>query len=155
VSDAARVVRADPTLAPAVAGLFERLHAEGVEDWFHPHPLTAAEAEHLCAAPGRDVYLIALRGTRAVGYGLLRGWNEGFDVPSLGVVVDSDVRGQGVGRLLMDSLHDAARSQGAERIRLKVYPQNVKALRLYRDLGYVFQVQPEHGQLVGFLDLER
>jgi ribosomal protein S18 acetylase RimI-like enzyme len=87
-----------------------------------------------------------------IAYGMLRGWDEGYDVPSLGIVVAPAFRGQGYGRSLMHFLHAAAKARGAPAIRLKVYPENSTAVALYQSLGYVFGAK-EGGQLVGLLDL--
>ena len=84
---------------------------------------------------------------------MLRGWEEGHEIPSLGIVMDAAWRGRGYGRLLMEFLHATARRRGARQIRLKTYPDNVCALGLYRKLGYVFGGE-EKGQLVGTLTLE-
>jgi [ribosomal protein S18]-alanine N-acetyltransferase len=86
------------------------------------------------------------------GYGILRGWEAGFDIPSLGVWIGSEFREQGLGRFLMEALHVMARDRGAPGIRLRVYPDNVRAIRVYRKLGYEFS-SVEEGQLVGYLSL--
>src|SRR5690242_21202213 len=87
-----------------------------------------------------------------IGYGMLRGWDEGYAIPSLGIAIDPEVRGRGHSRVLMNFLRDVAKQRGAERIRLKVDPQNQSAAELYRSLGYVLEPQPD-GQLIGFLEL--
>jgi ribosomal protein S18 acetylase RimI-like enzyme len=108
--------------------------------------------KRLCTLPTRDVYLLARWGARVIGYGLLRGWDEGYEIPSLGIAVHPRFRGQRVGLALMHVLHAVARLRGASRIRLKVYPDNRRALSLYRRLGYRFR-GVEKGQRVGYLDL--
>jgi ribosomal-protein-alanine N-acetyltransferase len=83
---------------------------------------------------------------------MLRGWDAGYAVPSLGMALHPSARGQGLGRTFMELLHDAARTRGARRVRLKVYPENEAARTLYERLGYVFS-DFEEGQLVGSFDL--
>lgn len=153
---------ATPEDEAGLAALFAALAAAGDERLFHPHPLTADAARDVCrhrvAAPagGGDEYHVAIDahdptvpGT-VVGYGLLRGWMEGFVVPSLGIAVHPAHRGRGIARRLMDHLHDVAARRGAERVRLKVYRHNAAALRLYASLGYEFQPHST-SELVGFL----
>jgi [ribosomal protein S18]-alanine N-acetyltransferase len=84
---------------------------------------------------------------------MLRGWDEGYDVPSLGIAVHPESRGQGLGELLMHFLHCAARRKGAREIMLKVYKENTAAYQLYLRLGYRFDGEEQKGQLVGRLAL--
>jgi ribosomal-protein-alanine N-acetyltransferase len=141
-----------PGHASALTSFFDRLRAHGIDKFFHPHPLTADEASKRAAYRGLDFYCVLAQDAAIVGYGMLRGWDEGYEAPSLGIVVDPSVQGRGYGRLLMEFLHATARQRGSSRIRLKVYPDNLRALALYRSLGYEFQ-GPENGQLLGILIL--
>ncbi len=138
---------------PALAAFFADLVGRGDERLFHPHPLTAEHATRLAAYRGRDLYYVATRGEAVLAYGLLRGWDEGFDVPSLGIAVHPAARGHGLARPFMLFLHAAARLRGARRIRLKVYPYNTPARSLYESLGYRLEPGAD-GQLVGFCALE-
>ena len=89
-----------------------------------------------------------------VGYGMLRGWNEGFRVPSLGIYVAPRMRGTGAARFLMEHMHESAKRAGARKIRLKVHIENVAARRLYLSIGYRFDGPAQaDGQMVGFFDL--
>jgi len=73
---------------------------------------------------------------KLVGISMLRGWNEGFDVPSFGVVVDSEWQGQGIGSLLTDFTLDRAPWLGSVRVRLSVYASNERAHRMYLSRGF-------------------
>lgn len=155
---------ATPEHEAGLAGLFSALAAAGDERLFHPHPLTLEAARAICrrrdaAGPNTaDEFHVAIDGSggdgleAVVGYGLLRGWAEGFAVPSLGIAVHPDHRGRGIARRLMHHLHDVAARRGAERVRLKVYRHNTAALRLYESLGYEFHPHSPT-ELVGTLVL--
>src|SRR5262245_31366624 len=141
-----------PDLCDELAAFFADLCANGDERLFHPHPLTADYAAKLGAYAGRDLYYVAAGAGRVLAYGLLRGWDEGYSVPSLGIAVHPKARGTGVARPFMQFLHAAAAARGAPRVRLKVYPDNTRARRLYEGLGYQFE--PTAGdQLLGVLKL--
>ena len=142
----------DASLAVPLTRFFEEIRVSGDDQFFHPHPFTAEEARRRAAYQGGDLYYVLVQGERILGYGMLRGWDEGYAIPSLGIIIAREARGTGLGALLMRFLHAAARSQGAERIRLKVYPDNAAAVALYQKLGYRFEAQ-ESQQLVGYLDL--
>jgi ribosomal protein S18 acetylase RimI-like enzyme len=141
-----------PEQEKTLSELFDSVSKDG-EAHFHPHPLTEEYARKVCQYGGQDLYYVVLDGIEALGYGMLRGWDDGYDVPSLGIVVRAGVRGCRFGEMLMHFLHSAARRRGAKQIRLKVYPENVAALHLYRKLGYEFAAEPEAGQLVGRINL--
>lgn len=136
----------------ALAALFESIAADPAAGRFHPHPFTAQQAARIAGYQGRDVYLGLFAGGRIVGYGMLRGWDDGFPVPSLGIYLHPEARGRRLAGKLMQALHQEALGQGAERIRLKVYADNDVAVRLYRRLGYVFSDE-EGDQRVGYLTL--
>ena len=115
---------------------FESMVANKDDEFFHPHPFTAEKAAELCGYIGKDLYLVAVSGGVVLAYGLLRGWDEGYAVPSLGIAVHPSARGTGLGAAFMQYLHAAAVNRGAKTIRLKVYPHNAKAKSLYEKLGY-------------------
>lgn len=141
-----------PELEDQLAQLFAALQAAGDATYFHPHPLTRSAAHELCTYHGEDLLYVALDGGGALAYAMLRGWDEGYSIPSLGIALHPAVRGTGLAKTLMSFLHHAAKRKGATSVRLKVYPENVGAVALYRGLGYEFAEQ-EDGQLVGALAL--
>ena len=143
---------AGAALAQPLGEFFESLKAAGEEAQFHPHPLDRAEAERRVRYDGRDLYYVLMDGGRVIGYGMLRGWDEGYDIPSLGIAVRPDERGKGLSKLLMLFLHAAARRRGAREVRLTVNPDNAIALRLYREIGYTFHTMGD-GRLEGILRL--
>ncbi len=120
--------------------------------FFRPHPFMPEEVRRIANHTGRDVYAMLMDGDRPVAYGLLRGWDEGYEVASLGVAVRIDAQRRGFGRLMMSHLHDHVRAQGVGRVRLRVHPANQGARRLYESFGYVYQGE-DRGELVMFLDL--
>ena len=144
--------RLKPADEAALADFFAALSAGGDDRFFHPHPFTADEAARVCRPGGRDLYLAASSGGRVLAYGMLRGWDAGYAVPSLGVAVHPEARGTGLARAFMVYLHAAARDCGAARVRLKVYPSNLAARRLYESLGYEWQADAGD-QLVGLCEL--
>jgi putative acetyltransferase len=65
-------------------------------------------------------------------------------VASLGMSVDRAWRGRGIGSALMTEAFRWARGAGIEKLALTVYPNNQRALNLYKKYGFV-----EEGRLTG------
>jgi len=124
-----------------LVGMLEALVAAGDGASFHPHPfdcatLAGVAARSVAGGSGDEYHVAVASDGTVVAYGLLRGWSEGFEVPSLGVAVHPAARGRGIARMMMAHLHAVARRRGAARVRLKVYRDNLPAVALYRGLGY-------------------
>ena len=120
---------------------------------FYPHPFTLDYFIYLLLKKTKDYYCMAIIDGKVVAYGLLRGWDEGYEIPSLGVAVDRDFRHRGLGRFLCTYLHMVARLRGATKIRLRVHVDNTNARSLYNSLGYVFSDTPVNDLYEGFLDV--
>ena len=123
------------------------------DDVFLPHPLTHEQAGIVAKYQGKDFYAFATYRGKVIGYCFLRGWDEGYEIPSLGISVHPDFRGAGVGNTLMHYLHAVALLRGCSKIRLRVRTHNHRARQLYEKLGYIFE---DSGQdfLVGFVNLK-
>jgi GNAT superfamily N-acetyltransferase len=137
-----------PHHADMLADLLPRIDST----YFRPHPMDAEGAARIVGLNGRDLYLLGVVQGEAVAYGMLRGWDEDYPVPSLGIGVRKDALRMGYGRAMMLALHEAARASGASTVRLRVNPENVAALSLYRSLGYRF-AGVERGEDLMLLDL--
>jgi ribosomal protein S18 acetylase RimI-like enzyme len=122
--------------------------------FFHPHPLTPAYAAELCASARarQDRYYIALFGQHLAAYGMLRGWDEGYAVPSWGGCVHPELRGAGLGHFLLEHAVAECRAAGAATLRLSVYKANQRGIHLYAKFGFMFQDKGEIS-VVGLLDL--
>jgi RimJ/RimL family protein N-acetyltransferase len=137
-----------PNEAEALADLFKDID----QRFFRPHPFTADEARRIANLDGRDVYAILFDEGRPVAYGMLRGWDAGFETPYLGIAVRTDLHRRGFGRLMMAHLHEVALAHGAKSVRLRVHSNNRAARRLYESLGYAYAGE-ERGELVMMIDV--
>ncbi|MGY4171587.1 GNAT family N-acetyltransferase [Bradyrhizobium sp. USDA 4529] len=146
------ITRLQPSHSALLSELFERIKADPASNYFHPHEFTVSEAHRICNLAGRDRYLAMRVDERFLAYGMLRGWDEGFATPTLGIYVSPELRRTGAARAMMEFMHLNARLAGASRIRLKVYSGNIPAHKLYITLGYEF-AETEGDQLVGIVRL--
>ena len=74
---------------------------------------------------------------------MLRGFDEGYSIPSLGIATHPDHRRATHAGDMIDHLHAVARVSGATKVRLKVYPDNHAAMALYLSAGYVLSDEIE------------
>ncbi len=90
--------------------------------------------------------ILALAGDRVVGaLSIGREANPVTNhVASLGMSVDREWRGRGIGSALMTEAFRWARWAGVEKLALTVYPHNIRAINLYKKYGFV-----EEGRLSG------
>jgi len=120
----------------ALARFFHRNNLEEVTQYFHPFPLNDESARMICCAGNLDRFLGTFDGEKLVGLAMLRGWDKGFAMPSLGVLVDVAYRRLGRGRRLVQEAISEGKRSKATGIILSVYASNWVAVRLYSSLGF-------------------
>jgi ribosomal protein S18 acetylase RimI-like enzyme len=130
---------ADLELRPATSFELDELAAlltRGYEGYSIPFEVDADAVRFMARTFDLDpsASRVAVRAGKPVGLANLgargkRGWIGG-----LGVVASA--RRQGVGRVLMEAVHDEARARGLEVVRLEVLEANDAAFLLYEQLGY-------------------
>jgi len=121
-------------------------------DFFSPHQYTYEALLKEITSKPNDYFMFLMDENNIVGYGLLRGWSEGYDIPSLGIMVDINYRGQNLSNIIMEHLHQISINKGTKKIRLRVYKKNYKAISLYNKLGYELS-EFDNDTLVGFKTL--
>ncbi len=123
--------------------------------FFHPHPLTEEYATELCARVESvaDRSYIATQNGEVVGYSMLRGWDEGYPVPSFGACVHPDRRNDGLGKRLLAHAIEQSQIRGATKLRLTVFKANQRAVNVYQRFGFAF-VEKNSNELVGILHLQ-
>ncbi len=88
-----------------------------------------------------DGDFVAVQGGEVVGHIHVERSRHGFG--DLGMAVAKEWRGRGVGSALMAAAIDWAAAQGLHKLSLEVFPDNQRAIALYRKFGFV-----EEGRLV-------
>lgn len=148
------LVRLAPRWQDGLTLFLAELKECGDELFFSPHPVDEISIGRVAGLNGKDLYYLLVEGEKVLGYGLLRGWDEGYSIPSLGVAIHPAVRGAGLGKLFMNFLHAMALQRGARKVRLRVNKNNSNAQSLYMSLGYVFETDANQaGYLIGFKNL--
>ena len=71
-----------------------------------------------------------------VGFYILRGLDEGYDIPSYGVWISSKFSNKGLSKLTLYHAFSFCRINGISKLMLKVHPKNTTAKKLYESLGF-------------------
>lgn len=122
--------------------------------FFSPHTFSLDAIESILSSRIKDQYLVVHDAMGAViGYCMLRGWDEGYSIPSIGICVSRSLRGRGLGKKLLAYLLQVAARFGASKAMLKVHRQNASAIKIYMQYG--FRIEDSCGDhIIGFIDLE-
>jgi len=136
----------------ALAAFFEENNRPEVTAHFHPFPLDAATAHRICGEPRRDRYFAAWDYDAIVGLAMLRGWDEGYETPSFGIIVDHRRHGRGHGRALTSHALTLAKELRAPRVRLTVHADNPRAVALYERSGFRTAETLPDGRLLMFAE---
>jgi ribosomal protein S18 acetylase RimI-like enzyme len=131
--------RLTPVDTDVLAESFARNDVEAVTRTFDPFPLGRATAEALLDPKRLDWFFGAFERDAIVAFSMLRGRDEGYEVPSFGIFVDKDEQGRGLGSKLTEWTVEQARNAGMPAVRLSVYASNPGALRMYERLGFEVQ----------------
>ena len=70
---------------------------------------------------------------------MLRGFDEGYKIPSLGIIIHPNYRGFGFGKLMLNMAIIEAKLIGCKKIRLTVDEDNIIAKKLYKKAGFKFK----------------
>jgi putative acetyltransferase len=135
--------------ASLIAALNKDLKADYPEPGTTHFRLDASEV-----APGNGVFVVARWEGRPVGCGALRRIIDPELTRELGprvgelkrMYVAKDLRGKGIGRVLLDRLEAEARSLGLDRLVLETGNRSPQALALYRRAG--FTPIPAYGEYI-------
>lgn len=134
---------------PALLSLFDEidvLHRDNLPDIFQKPKGPARELDfylYLISEKGHGLF-IAIIDRNIVGFGhaIVK---EAADIPILvprryvivdSIVVKSEYKNQGIGRMLMEAMEEWAAKEGATSIELNVYEFNAEAINFYGKLGY-------------------
>ena len=119
-----------------LAALFEKNNVDSITRYFIPFPLTRETARWIACENHQDKYYLGLIEDEIIGFSMLRGWEEGYSIPSFGMFIDQHKQGLGLGKQLLDLTIDAARQLRCEKIRLSVRANNHPAHKIYKSRGF-------------------
>ncbi|MGH9903498.1 MAG: GNAT family N-acetyltransferase [Pyrinomonadaceae bacterium] len=122
--------------------------------YFTPFAFDRETVSRTLARRDQDVFTGFYWRSRLVGFFMLRGWDEGYDVPAYGVLVDEQFGGYGLATVSLRMAKAVCKLSGAPRIMLKVHPANERARRIFERAGFVrVGTDPEGEKLIYHFNL--
>jgi len=70
------------------------------------------------------------------GFYMLRGFDQGYEVPSYGVWISEKFSGLGLSKLTLQHAITFCKINGLKKIMLKVHPENTVAKHIYENFGF-------------------
>ncbi len=121
--------------------------------FFHPFGFDEETLREVLGGRRSDVYTGMYWGGRLIGFFMLRGWDQGFEVPSHGVLVDEKHSGHGLATLTLRMAKAVCKLRQSPRLMIKVHPDNQTAKKLYEGARFTMTGRdPENGNLVYHFD---
>lgn len=138
--------------ARAVSELLQAQRPEYAR-FFYAFSFDADDIARMLAGRGKDVYMGLLLQDELAGFFMLRGWNEGYEVPALGAFIAEKYRGRGLMRLTVELTKVICKLRGASRVMYKSHPDNAPAKKAAA-MGFTQGgVDPATGNLIFYLDV--
>jgi RimJ/RimL family protein N-acetyltransferase len=137
----------------AVIILFLRSQPPEYLRFFYAYGSDETMLAEMLSAVEKDVHSGVFWNGELAGVFMLRGWDEGYEVPSFGVLIDEKYRGGAFMRLTLDTAKLICRLSGAKRLMAKIHPENVSP-RGARRLGLLQTgVEESTGNIIYHLEL--
>lgn len=118
--------------------------------FFTPFDFSRAIISRMICSRKQDVFMGMFWQGELVGFFMLRGWDEGYEVPAYGVLIDEAHGGYGLATLSLRVAKAICKLNGSHRIMLKVHPTNTRARSLFERAGFVQTGVDDSGELFIF-----
>lgn len=107
------------------------------DKYFHPFPFND-ESKEMMSNAKKDMYMFYLNKGKITGMYMLRGWDEGYEIPSFGMIVHPRHRGKGIGTAMLEEAIKICKKKKCKKIRLTADKDNVIARKMYIKAGFKF-----------------
>jgi RimJ/RimL family protein N-acetyltransferase len=104
--------------------------------YFTPFEFSLRSITKIINQAVKDKYFGIFVNEKIVGFYMLRGLDEGYEIPSYGVWISSKFSDKGLSKLTLYHAFSFCRINGISKLMLKVHPDNTTAKKLYESLGF-------------------
>ncbi len=107
---------------------------------YHPFKFNFDDIKNLVSSAAHDLYIAIFldSDTSSILIGLLtlRGLDEGYESPMLGLFISQEFSGRGYARYSLHYAEQLCINRGWKRLLLKVDAENTRAMAIYTSIGY-------------------
>lgn len=143
-----------PDEEPALVRFFEANDRPQVTDLFFAFPFTAETATRICRDLRKDRYFATFLGEEIVCLGMLRGWDEGYEIPTFGMTADYRHNGRGYGWRMWRWVMGYAAQLGARKLRITTHLHNEIIIGMAQKLGFRHTKDLPGGRVEMMADLQ-
>lgn len=106
--------------------------------YFTPFEFTEEIWHKILQNRRNDLYYVICYNNEVTGFSMLRGFDQGYQVPSFGVWIAQQWTGRGLATTALEHAITVCREYGCRKLMLKVHPEHHKARLLYESFGFHF-----------------
>ena len=104
---------------------------------FVPFEFTADSLTHILHNKKNDKYYGIFVRDELAGFYMLRGFDDGYEIPAYGVWISSEYSNKGLSKLTLYHAFSFCNLNNIKKLMLKVHPENKIAKALYESLGFI------------------
>lgn len=121
--------------AEELAGLLQSEPSQ-YSKYFTPFNFNTETIKEILSKSRKDIFFGLFLNNKIIGFYMLRGFDEGFKIPSYGVWISNKYAGKGLAKLTLQHSISFCKINNIEQIMLKVHPENTGAKKLYENFGF-------------------
>lgn len=103
---------------------------------FTPFEFSIASIKQILRGAVNDKYFGIFVEDQLAGFYMLRGMDDGYEIPAYGVWISSEFSNKGLSKLTLYHAFSFCRINNIKKLMLKVHPENLIAKTLYESLGF-------------------
>ncbi len=104
--------------------------------YFVPFNFNFESIKNILGNIEKDIFWGLFLDNKIVGFYMLRGFDQGFEIPSYGVWISKNFSGKGLSKLTLQHAITFCKINNINEIMLKVHPKNIAAKNLYENFGF-------------------
>lgn len=105
--------------------------------YFIPFEIKYDNLKSILEKVDKDLFIGIFVNKNIAGFFMLRGFDEGYEIPSYGVWISSEYSNKGLAKLTLQYSLSLCQLAGVKRIMLKFHPENIIAMKMYKNYGFI------------------